>query len=155
MIVAPVSGLAGALGGGLTPQAAESLTHGSAAAPALPGAPAEGLAAEGITGSEQAQGLAQAGQVEGLSQPAQVGGGAEPGGTSSGGFGGALTEAISSLEGTQQSAAGAAQALATGTVKDPESAVVTVENAQMAMDLASQLRTKAAEAAQSIFQTQV
>ncbi len=32
---------------------------------------------------------------------------------------------------------------------------MTVEDAQMAMDLASQLRTKATEAAQNIFQTQV
>ncbi len=53
------------------------------------------------------------------------------------------------------SADSAAQSLATGTAKDPESAVVTVEDAQMAMDLASQLRTKATEAAQNIFQTQV
>jgi flagellar hook-basal body complex protein FliE len=77
-------------------------------------------------------------------------------GTSEGGsFGGALTEAISSLEKTQTSADSASQALATGTVKDPESAVVTVEEAQLAMQLASQIRTKATEAAQSIFATQV
>ena len=73
----------------------------------------------------------------------------------SGGFGGELTEAISSLEGTQQSSDAASQALATGAVKDPESAVVTVEDAQLAMELASQIRTKAAEATQSIFPTQV
>ncbi len=66
-----------------------------------------------------------------------------------------LTSAISSLEGTQQSAAGAAQSLASGTATDPESAVVTVQDAQMAMDLAATIRTKATEAAQSIFQTQV
>ena len=71
------------------------------------------------------------------------------------GFGGELTEAISSLEKTQDSASSASQALATGTVSDPESAVVTVEDAQMAMELASQIRTKATEAAQSIFNTQV
>ena len=73
----------------------------------------------------------------------------------SGGFGGALTQAISSLDQSQQSAAGAAQALATGTASNPESAVVTVENAQLAMQLASQIRTKAVEATQQIFQTQV
>ena len=71
------------------------------------------------------------------------------------GFGGELTEAISSLEKTQDSASSASQALATGSVSDPESAVVTVEDAQMAMELASQIRTKATEAAQSIFNTQV
>lgn len=70
-------------------------------------------------------------------------------------FGGQLTKAISSLEETQKSAAGAAQELAMGTAADPESAVVTVEDAQLAMQLASQIRTKATEAAQSLFQTQV
>jgi flagellar hook-basal body complex protein FliE len=70
-------------------------------------------------------------------------------------FGGALTEAISSLEGSQRSADSAAQALASGTVKDPESAVTTVEDAAMAMQLAAQIRQKATEAAQTIFQTQV
>jgi flagellar hook-basal body complex protein FliE len=73
----------------------------------------------------------------------------------SGGFGEALTQAISSLDQTQQSAAGAAQALATGTAANPESAVTTVADAQLAMQLASQIRTKAVEAAQQIFQTQV
>jgi flagellar hook-basal body complex protein FliE len=89
-------------------------------------------------------------------------GGAPSGGSASGapaasgdGFGGELTEAISSLEKSQDSASSASQALATGTVADPESAVVTVEDAQMAMDLAAQIRTKATEAAQTIFQTQV
>jgi flagellar hook-basal body complex protein FliE len=71
------------------------------------------------------------------------------------GFGGELTEAISSLEQTQDSAASASQALAAGTASDPESAVVTVEDAQLAMELASQIRTKATEATQNIFQTQV
>jgi flagellar hook-basal body complex protein FliE len=77
------------------------------------------------------------------------------GASESGTFSSALSGAISSLESTQTSADAASQALATGTAKDPESAVVTVEDAQMAMDLASQIRTKATEAAQSIFQTQV
>jgi flagellar hook-basal body complex protein FliE len=137
MIVAPVGGL----GAGLAPTGAQGLAQGAQAAQS------EGLA--------QAEGLTQGAQAEGLTQGAQAAGGAEPAGATSGGFGGALTEAISSLEGTQLSADSAAQALATGTVKDPESAVVTVEDAQLAMDLASQLRTKATEAAQSIFQTQV
>ena len=77
------------------------------------------------------------------------------GGGGEGGFGGALTEAISSLEQSQDSGSNAAQALATGTVSDPESAVVTVEDAQLAMELASQIRSKATEATQSIFNTQV
>ena len=89
------------------------------------------------------------GAVEGLSQ------GGQPGAAAGGSFGGELTEAISSLEKTQDSASSASQALATGTVSDPETAVVTVEDAQMAMELAAQLRTKATEATQSIFNTQV
>jgi flagellar hook-basal body complex protein FliE len=85
-----------------------------------------------------------------------AGGGAEaPAAGQGGSFSSALSGAISSLESTQQSAASASQALATGTAKNPESAVVTVEDAQMAMDLASQIRTKATEAIQSVFQTQV
>jgi len=105
-------------------------------------------------------GQSGASQLEGTSQSAPVGapepalGGAA--GTGPGnGFSGALTEAISSLEKTQQSGDSAAQGLATGTVSDPESAVVTVQDAQLAMQLASQIRTKAVEAATSIFQTQV
>jgi len=110
------------------------------------------LAAGQAEGHTQGSSLASA---EALAQGAQATGPGEGASGSSGSFGSELTEAISSLEKTQQSGEGAAQALATGTVKDPESAVVTVEDAQMAMELASQIRTKAAEAAQSIFQTQV
>ena len=94
--------------------------------------------------------------AEALTGGAQSGAGAGTvtGGESSG-FGSELTDAISSLEKTQQSGDSASQALATGSVKDPETAVTTVEDAQMAMELASQLRTKATEAVQNIFQTQV
>jgi flagellar hook-basal body complex protein FliE len=85
--------------------------------------------------------------------------GQSTGGVGAGGeapsFGGELTEAISSLEKTQDSGSSASQALATGTVTDPESAVVTVEDAQMAMELAAQIRTKVTEAATDIFNTQV
>jgi len=98
-----------------------------------------------------------ASQAPGLAQGAQATA-AEAGAVAAGesaGFGGELTEAISSLEKTQDSASGAAQALAAGTVSDPESAVMTVEDAQLAMELAAQIRTKATEAAQSIFNTQV
>jgi flagellar hook-basal body complex protein FliE len=93
-----------------------------------------------------------AAQAEGLAQGTEPSGAIE---STTGGFGSELTNAISSLEKTQQSGNSAAQALATGNVKDPETAVVTVEDAQLAMQLASQIRTKATEAVQSIFQTQV
>jgi flagellar hook-basal body complex protein FliE len=95
------------------------------------------------------------GSVEGAGSTQSTGGSAAVGGGESGSFGSELTDAISSLEKTQQSSDSASQALATGTVKDPEAAVTTVEDAQMAMELASQLRTKATEAVQNIFQTQV
>jgi flagellar hook-basal body complex protein FliE len=116
--------------------------------------PIGGLGAEAAPG--HLSGVSQAGQA-GSAAAAGAGeagaaGGASPAG---GGFEGALTEAVSSLEQTQNNASSAAQALATGTVADPESAVVTVENAQLAMELASQIRTKATEATNSIFNTQV
>lgn len=96
-----------------------------------------------------------AAQAPGLATGTAAG---EAGGVAAGeasGFGHELTEAISSLEQTQDSATSASQALATGTVSDPESAVMTVEDAQLAMELAAQIRTKATEAAQTIFNTQV
>jgi flagellar hook-basal body complex protein FliE len=95
-----------------------------------------------------------AGQSAGVGQSEPALGGTTGTGPS-GGFSGALSGAISSLESSQRSADSAAQALATGSVSDPESAVVTVQDAQLEMQLASQIRTKATEAAQSIFQTQV
>ena len=106
-----------------------------------------GAAAPGATqgGTTAAAGIEPAGAATEV-QPT--------GGTSSG-FGGALTDAISSLEGSQLSASQASQELATGTVKDPEAAVTTVEDAALEMQLAAQIRAKATEAAQTIFQTQV
>ncbi len=112
-------------------------------------------------GTEQTAGSSASTGVGGIGGVSETGtGGATTGvegagSSESGGFGEALTQAISSLDKTQQSADGAAQALATGTASNPESAVVTVENAQLAMQLASQIRTKAVEATQQIFQTQV
>ncbi|HUB73331.1 MAG TPA: flagellar hook-basal body complex protein FliE [Solirubrobacteraceae bacterium] len=97
------------------------------------------------------EGVGQGGQAAG------AGGAGAAAGTGRGGsgFGGALTEAIDSLEQSQDSASSASEALATGTVADPESAVVTVQDAQLAMELAAQIRTKATEAVQSVFNTQV
>ena len=121
--------------------------------------PVSGLASQlsglGGTGASAAEGL------PGGSAPASgLGQGASPAvaegtGGEGGGFGGALTQAISSLETSQQSADAASQALATGTVKDPAAAIATVEDAALSMQLAAQIRTKATEATQTIFQTQV
>jgi flagellar hook-basal body complex protein FliE len=71
------------------------------------------------------------------------------------GFGDVLGKSLSSLAATQEEAATAAQALATGQAGDPTAVVMAVERAQLAMQLASQIRTKAVEAAQDIFHTQV
>lgn len=75
--------------------------------------------------------------------------------TGSGSFGGALANAIGSLEKTQTTASDAAQGLATGTLSDPTQAVTAVENASLSMDLAAQIRDKLASAENTIFQTQV
>jgi flagellar hook-basal body complex protein FliE len=66
-----------------------------------------------------------------------------------------LGDAIAGLAKTQTEAAAGAQALASGTVQDPTAVVMAVERAQLAMQLASQVRTKVVEAAQDLFHTQV
>jgi flagellar hook-basal body complex protein FliE len=75
--------------------------------------------------------------------------------TTGAGFGDLLGKSLGSLAASQQEAAEAAQALATGQASDPTAVVMAVERAQLAMQLASQIRTKAVEAAQDIFHTQV
>jgi flagellar hook-basal body complex protein FliE len=79
-------------------------------------------------------------------QPAQQGGE---------GFGGMLTDAISSLEQTQTDAASASQSLVAGTATDPTQVVMAVERARLSMQLASQIRGKAVEAYTDIFHTTV
>ena len=74
---------------------------------------------------------------------------------SGGGFGAMIGQSIKSLQGTQDQAAQASMDLATGKATDPTAVVMAVERAQLAMQLASQIRTKAVEAAQTLFQTQV
>ena len=76
-------------------------------------------------------------------------------GTTGAGFGDLLGKSLQSLADTQTDASAAAQALATGQATDPTAVVMAVERAQLAMQLASQIRTKAVEAAQDIFHTQV
>jgi flagellar hook-basal body complex protein FliE len=117
--------------------------------------PVGGLASE--LSKAAGEGLTQSGAIshgEGATGISPLDG-AEPtsGGTPS--FGSALTEAIGSLESSQTSSDAASQALATGSVSDPEAAVTTVEDASLEMQLAAQIRTKATEAVQTIFQTQV
>jgi flagellar hook-basal body complex protein FliE len=89
------------------------------------------------------------GGVENLTKvPAEGGGG-------SGGFGGMLTEQIGALEKSQNVAAEGARSLAAGTAADPAEVVMAVERARLSMQLASQIRTKAVDAIQDIFHTQV
>jgi flagellar hook-basal body complex protein FliE len=78
-----------------------------------------------------------------------------PTGGGSGSFSDALTGAINSLDQTQVNASTTAQQLATGQITDPTQAITSVENASLAMDLASQIRTKLASAVDTVFQTQV
>jgi flagellar hook-basal body complex protein FliE len=86
-------------------------------------------------------------QVGALEAPAQQSGG--------GGFGAMIGQSLQSLQATQDQAAQASTDLATGQATDPAAVVMAVERAQLAMQLASQIRTKSVEAVQTIFQTQV
>ncbi|MGB2711063.1 MAG: flagellar hook-basal body complex protein FliE [Conexibacter sp.] len=81
-------------------------------------------------------------------------GASPPAGTDSG-FGGVLAQQITKLSELQESAANASQSLADGTATDPSTVVVAVEKAQLAMQLAGQIRTKGAEAVNDIFHTQI
>jgi flagellar hook-basal body complex protein FliE len=70
-------------------------------------------------------------------------------------FGSALASSLQSLQDTQTQAAQASRDLATGQADDATAVVMSVERAQLAMQLASTLRSKAVEAAQDLFHTQV
>ena len=71
------------------------------------------------------------------------------------GFGSFLTDKIGELSKLQDDAAHGAQALASGQASDPAAVVMSVEKARLSMQLASQIRTKALEAVNDIFHTQV
>ena len=71
------------------------------------------------------------------------------------GIGGMLAKQVGQLDSLQQDAASASQQLATGQATDPSQTVMAIERAQLAMQLASQIRTKGVEALQDIFHTQV
>jgi flagellar hook-basal body complex protein FliE len=71
------------------------------------------------------------------------------------GFGGMLADSIGQLQATQDEAAGASQALATGQASDVSAVVMAVERAKLSMQLASQIRNKAVEAYHELFRTQV
>jgi flagellar hook-basal body complex protein FliE len=92
-------------------------------------------------------------QVDGIAPGAATQAPAVP--TTGPGFGDLLGSSLQSLATGQADAAQAARALATGQATDPTAVVMAVERAQLAMQLASQIRTKAVEAANDIFHTQV
>ena len=81
-----------------------------------------------------------------------AGAAAAGGGTS---FGDVLSSTLGELQAGQDDAAKAAHALATGQASDPTSVVMAVERAQLQMQLASTIRTKAVEAIQDVFRTTV
>jgi flagellar hook-basal body complex protein FliE len=93
------------------------------------------------------------GSVGSLGQDAATGAGAT--GSGDGSFGSALSGAINSLETSQANATTASAQLATGQLTDPTQAITSVENASLAMDLASQIRTKMVDAVNTVFQTQM
>jgi flagellar hook-basal body complex protein FliE len=70
-------------------------------------------------------------------------------------FGDALGQQIQNLTDLQVRAADASTALANGTATDASSVVIAVEKAQLAMQLAGQIRTRASEAISDIFHTQI
>ena len=74
---------------------------------------------------------------------------------SGGDFGNVLTGQISKLSDLQNQAADASVQLATGQAEDPTAVVMAVERAQLAMQLAGQIRTKGVEALNDILHTQV
>jgi flagellar hook-basal body complex protein FliE len=92
------------------------------------------------------------GKVDGPDPSQATGGAGATGGT---GFGSALTKQIGDLSKIQDQAAQGAQALASGQATDPSSVVMAVEKARLSMQLASQIRTKAIEAVNDVFHTQV
>lgn len=72
-----------------------------------------------------------------------------------GGFAGALGKAMESLQADQSAATQAVNGMVSGTEEDPTKAVMALEKAQLSMQLAGQVRTKALEAFSDIFHTQV
>jgi flagellar hook-basal body complex protein FliE len=80
---------------------------------------------------------------------------APAGAAPTGGFGDVLAQQIGNLSQLQETAASASQSLADGTATDAVSVVTAVEKAQLAMQLAGQIRTKGSEAINDIFHTQI
>jgi flagellar hook-basal body complex protein FliE len=87
--------------------------------------------------------------------PGGVGSVSAPASGSGGGFGSMLTDAISSLNDSQNTAASDSVALATGKASDVTSVVTDVEKANLEMQLAVQVRNKAVDAYEEIMRMQI
>jgi flagellar hook-basal body complex protein FliE len=72
-----------------------------------------------------------------------------------GGFGSMLTDAISSLNDSQNAASSDSVALATGKATDVTSVVTDVEKANLEMQLAVQVRNKAVDAYEELMRMQI
>jgi flagellar hook-basal body complex protein FliE len=94
--------------------------------------------------------------VSGISNgPGNVGSVSGPGPGSGGGFGSMLTDAISSLNDSQNTASADSVALATGQAGDVTSVVTDVEKANLEMQLAVQVRNKAVDAYEELMRMQI
>lgn len=76
-------------------------------------------------------------------------------GTSGKGFGDMLSGAIDKLDGLQQQATDASTQLATGQASDVSTVAMQVEQASLALQLATEVRNKAVDAYQDLFRMQV
>jgi flagellar hook-basal body complex protein FliE len=87
----------------------------------------------------------------------QIGGlgGAEQAKPAGGGFGQMLGQQIQNVADTQTDAATQSRALATGEATDPTEVVMSVERAQLAMQMATTMRNKGVEVVQELMRTQV
>jgi flagellar hook-basal body complex protein FliE len=77
------------------------------------------------------------------------------GATGGASFGDVLTKQLGQLQSLQDDASTAATQLATGQATDPTSVVMAIERAQLAMQLASTVRTKAVESINDVMHTSV
>jgi len=105
-----------------------------------------------ISGVSALGSAASVGSVGSIGSTSSV---SEPAKTGAGSFGSALTSAINGLDQTQNAASTASEGLATGTISDPTTAVTAVENASLAMDVASQIQNKLISAETTLFSLQV
>jgi flagellar hook-basal body complex protein FliE len=100
-------------------------------------------------------GVSPAASVTGLGDVGSAGTLGSSGSAGSGGFGSMLTNAISSLNQTQNTASSDSVALATGQASDVTQVVTDVEKANLEMQLAVQVRNKAVDAYQEIMRMQI